>query len=375
MVHTAELTYFPNQALIRTFKNLDDTVYYQQNNTWYNERLRENGIRLRLCTINRGVFRSPRLICRVTFNKILTPGSKIELIEFKDVYSVEREFDKLTEALLPILPSFSQWTVNRIDYCINVKTPFVEKYLDLLKKGDRPKLKSWYDHNGNYTQKPGSLYLVGTAKHRKNRSITVNFYNKQDEIMKDCYYQNTDDEWQETEFPYDNLIELAADVLRLEVQCHKPKTDYLKEIFNLPDKSIMNYLSPIISEYVIESYLLRIGRSSDYHRKRVALEMVDHTSRKSKTKDRMKLIIREVAKQYSSIAKVRDKLEKNGVMNRIEFNRILRIMDDENINPVTISDNYPLDGMNLKEGLPNLYGLMIEGFEKQLHHEEQQEEA
>ena len=89
----------------------------------------------------------------------------------------------------------------------------------------------------------------------------------------------------------------------------------------------------------------------------------------------MKLIIREVAKQYSSIAKVRDKLEKNGVMSRIEFNRILRIMDDENINPVTISDNYPLDGMNLKEGLPNLYGLMIEGFEKQLHHEEQQEEA
>lgn len=357
MVHTASLTYFPSRTRITIFKNLPGTVYYEQDHRWYNGSLRDHGLQFWMYYIYDGKsFVSPRITCRINFRKIIDQSnlSRVEVMNMFDYEEVERGFDNLIADFMPSLPVFSEWLVNRIDYCINVKTPYVKEYLHLLKKGDRPNLKDWYDKkNRNYTQKKGSLYLVSTAEKRENRSITVNFYNKQDEIKSKL--DPWDDDYQEMEI-------LSANVLRLEIQCHKVKTESIKRKYGMHKKSVSYFLSPYITRDIIEYYLKRIGGEADYHRKKVAIQMIDQLPCQTQTKAKMKQIVEAVAVQGSSIAKVREKFAAAGIMDPVEYKGILLKMQKYNINPVTIRDNRHLDGKHLHEGLPNLMQLFDDAF-------------
>lgn len=363
MVHTAELTYFPSSDMIKQFKTAEGTVFLQQYKVWYNGSLRNNGLQFRLKYIGVKNFNTPRLFCRINFKKVISNSIeyKVDVLTAWEIDQVEYAFNSLIDSTFSFLPYFEDWWLNRIDYCVNIHTPYVTEYLNLLKKGDRPYLKDWYDHQGNYGQKEGSLYLVSKAK-RKNRSITVNFYNKLDEMRKDLDDPTTEEEYWE----YDKVMELAADVLRLEIQCHKPKTEHIKKKYGIPYKSIVFYLDPNIAYEIIKVYLLRICGTADYHRKPEALKLIDNCNFQSKTKEKMKKIITDVAKQHSSVAKVRDKYLQDGTMDRDEFSRLIKKMQDHNINPVTIRSNLHIDGKTLREGLPNLCVLYEDAFEAEM---------
>ncbi len=359
MVHTAELTYFPDAQLKNAFQNLKDSVWYSQDGIWYNGYLKDQGLKFRLRTIDNDGFRSPRLSCRINFSKVLHPDDKISLMTAWDIQTVENRFNELIKELCPLLPKFRYWWVNRIDYCVNVHTPYVEEYLNLLKKGDRRFMQDWYDRNGNYTQKPGSLYLVSTARRKRNRGVTVNFYNKMDEMMKsfDGSGELPDDE---------ELEELPKDILRLEIQCHKTKTEHLRKKYGMCSKTILNFLDPVIAHEMISSYLKKISGEADYHRKSVALEMVDATGCRKATKEKMKRIITDVARQHSSVAKVRENYLKDGTMQRDEYNSLIRTLQSHNINPVTIRNNLHLNDKTLKEGLKSVFSIFEDAFEDEM---------
>lgn len=362
MVHTGELTYFPDKELINAFKHLPDTVYYQQDKIWYNGSLKEKGLIFKLRIIDNGVFSTIRMICRINFKKVVNPNynAKVEVLTENEVGAVEQKFNSLVQSLCPWLPKFQRWKVNRIDYCFNVLTPNVEDYLNLFKKGDRKYLRDWYDRNGNYTQKKGSLYLVSTAENKKNRTATVNFYNKLDQILTNAEVPDTDQDW----FEFDTVTELAENVLRLEVQCHKAKTEYIKKKYGLPDKGVLNFLNLDIASDIITTYLDRIAGRADYHRKRVAFQLIDdNSSIHDSTKDKMKLIIEEVGKQHSAIYKIREKFAGDGTMSKKEFNRVVKKMYALNINPVTISDTKRLNRLHLNEGLPSVHHLLVQAIE------------
>ena len=354
MIHTAELTYFPDRELIKEFKGLKDSVYYQQDNIWYNGSLKDHGLKFRLKIIETDNFTSMRFICRVNFSKLLHPDDSISLMTAWDIEAVENSFNDLVNDLLPQMPRFNEWYVNRIDYCVNIKTPYVEEYLNLLKKGDRRFMQDWYDRNGNYVQKPGSLYLVSTAKHKKNRGVTVNFYNKVDEMIKSHGIGDEDQE------------ELPRDILRLEIQCHKVKTEHLRKKYGMPQKTVSYFLSPEIAYEMICTYLKRIEVTCDYSRKAVALEKVEQTNCRGSTKAKMKQLIQDVAKQHSSVSKVREMYANNGVMQRDEYNNLLRLMKEHGINPVTIRNNLHLDDRTLKQGLKNVFSLFEDAFEDEM---------
>lgn len=358
MVHTAEITYFPDSELVKAFQKLQGTVWYKQDNIWYNGTLKDQGLKFRLKVIERPDFRSPRLICRVNFSKLLHPDDKISLMTPWDTEVVETRFNELTRGLLPFLPQFRFWKVNRIDYCVNVHTPYVEEYIHLLKKGNRRYMQDWYDRNGNYTQKPGSLYYVATAKRKRNRGVTVNFYNKMDEMMKSF---ESNGEWPDDE----DLEELPKDILRLEVQCHKVKIDHLQKKYRFPDRSVPYFLDPQIAYEMISTYLKIIAGDGDYHRKSVALEMIDQTGCRQVTKEKLKKIIQDIAKQHSSIWKVRDDYIKNGIMQRDEYNALIRTLYSHNINPVTITNNLHLDGKTLKQGIKSVFSIFEDAFEEE----------
>lgn len=357
MVHTAELTYSPGRELIDAFIHLPSTQYYSQEKTYWNGSLKEKyGLTFRIKKIgnDRAGFISIRMICRINFKKLISENpsrdAKVDVMTVSDINAVVEKFNMIARRLCPLMPKFDDWMVNRIDYCINVYTDFVEDYLNLLKKGDRPYLKDWYDRQGNYSQKPGSLYLVSTAKKKRSRGITVNFYNKQDEIRKSMGISENEVELDQI----DEVIQLAENILRLEIQCHRPKTEYLKKKYNMPKKEVRYFLNPEIAYGLIERYLLRIAGAADYNRKSVALQLVKQTSCRQETKDKMAQIIVDVAKQHSSIAKVRDKYAEAGIMTKEEFGNLIRKMHGYGINPVTIRDNKKIKGKKLKEGLISL---------------------
>ena len=359
MVHTAELTYFPNAQLIKAFQKLKDSVYYSQDHIWYNGSLKDQGLKFRMRIIDNGGFISPRLSCRINFSKVLHPQDKITLITAWDVQAVEDRFNELVKELLPQLPPFKYWWVNRIDYCVNVHTPYVEDYINLMKKGDRHFMQDWYDRNRNYTQKPGSLYLVSTARRKRNRGVTVNFYNKLDEMMKSFEGSG--------ELPNDDeLEELPEDILRLEVQCHKTKTEHIRKKYGMEKKTVPYFLAPEIAYEIISTYLKRIAGTADYHRKSVALKMIDATGCRRETKEKLKRIIEDVAKQHSSVAKVRATYEKNGTMKKDEFNRLINTLQSHNINPVTIGNKIHLKDKRLKDGLESVFSIFENAFEEEM---------
>ena len=279
------------------------------------------------------------------------------MIEQWEVPGVEQRFNDLALSLCPLMPTLDKWYATRIDFSVNIHTPYVTTYLKLLKKGNRTNtMQDWLDSDRNRSQKAGSLYLVSTAKHFKNRSVTVNTYDKLKQIL-DTKGMEADVE----------LQELAKDILRFEIQCHSVKTDNLKKKHGMESKSLLEYLKPEIAYGVLDSYLSILAGSADYRRRSVALEMIQASKYRQKTKDKLVWIIKQVGKQHNAVYKVRDSYVTarvaEGLTNkqaREEFNSLLRRLNKLNINPVTISDNEKIDGVKKKDGLSSIYTLFLE---------------
>ena len=251
------------------------------------------------------------------------------------------------------LPSFENWNTNRIDYCINIKTPYVKEYIDLMQKGDVPHSQrlSYNPSNRNYAHRKGSVYLVSKARDKRKGntgSTTINFYDKEDQIKK--------------EQADNSVIEQAKNILRLEVQCNRPKLDYLKKKYALEDKKITSLLSAQISFDVLESAVLAICKVGDYYRRTEALKKIDDLKCHQKTKDNMKLIIDTVSKQYNSIDKARKQLVKSNQLTKGQFNGYIQKLNAIDINPVTIRDNKHLADKSLKDGLDSIYSLLMDAF-------------
>ena len=221
-------------------------------------------------------------------------------------------------------------------------------------------MKDPYDHNGNYGQKQGSLYLISTAKSKKDRSVTINFYNKLDELLKSLLVETG------KVLKDEDLEDLPKDILRLEIQCHKRKTEHLKKKYNMPSKTIKYFLKAEIAYDVISTGVIRIAGFGDYHRKSIALDMIDQTKCRTLTKEKMKRLIQDVAKQHSSVAKVRNSYMENNIMKKDEFNNLVRTLQKHNINPVTIGNKKHLDNRTLKEGLESVFSIFENAFNEEM---------
>lgn len=103
----------------------------------------------------------------------------------------------------------------------------------------------------------------------------------------------------------------------------------------------------------------QICHMGDYYRRSEALKIIDQSRYHESTKNVLKMILNEVAKQYRSIAKVREQFIEDG-MSREQFRLFMKRFDELGINAVTISDNKHLDQKSLKEGLPGVYELFVD---------------
>ena len=128
------------------------------------------------------------------------------------------------------LPRLDYWIAKRIDYAVNISTPYVKEYIKLFRRGDKPKGFKEYSRIDSNGEEKGGLYLF-------NGSITVNFYDKEDERMFNGFNK-----------------EGAKNLLRLEIQCKTSKTNTIKTKYEFDSKHIENYLRRDISRNQLQYY-------------------------------------------------------------------------------------------------------------------------
>lgn len=144
------------------------------------------------------------------------------------------------------LPSFNQWICKRIDYCADVITEHVSDYIRLFQ---RAKVPNRHFEAKNKLQ--GSAYAICG-------SMTLNFYNKQDELMKRRMNKK------DTRIT-DEHIHAADDMLRIEIQCERNKTNYMKQREGFSNKWIEHFLDPELAQATILNYYDKSIGSGDFY--------------------------------------------------------------------------------------------------------------
>ena len=358
MIHTALITSEVSIDVYDKFRNLDDTIYMSDSKKYLNSRYRENGINIIGYYIFKPKFQTYIIAIKINFKKLINENyDKTDLLKQKDIENtdIELSFNNIIQELNIGLPLYENWKVNRIDYCVNINTPYVKEYINILHKSDMPyNLTYGAGENRNYSKRKDSFYLVKKQNHKKKftQNVRINFYNKQEQLKnaQKKGVQVTDEQ-----------IAAAKNILRLEVQCFKSKTEYLKTKYSMTTKNLSYFLNAEISHDVILNALSKIVRVGNYRRKSKAIELISKRNGHNSTNDILKQIVNDVAVQHSAVYKVREKYILKG-MKKETFNNCLKLLDKINVNPVTIPDNLKLEGKRYDEGLTDLITLFEQAF-------------
>ena len=242
--------------------------------------------------------------------------NKLEVIKMDLLEEAKKVFAEKMKKIHTSLPRLDYWTINRIDYAVNINTPYVEEYIKLFQRGDKPRgFKELYcDKAKTRKQQYGSFYLF-------NNSVTINFYNKEDERLSQNFNKDG-----------------AKDLLRLEIQCKKPKTNTLKEKNRFDSRHLEHYLSEQISHQQLEYYYNKTIGTGDYYKLSEAIRIVQQSNYTSKTKEKLIEVLRAVSR-HRSIWRAREESQYNSSC----FNRYLKQIRALGINPVTIPERWAID--------------------------------
>lgn len=235
--------------------------------------------------------------------------NKLEVIKINDLEEVKKVFREKIKEISLNLPRLEHWTINRIDYAINIKTPYAAEYIKLFQRGDKPKnLKELYCSKSKARkQLEGSFYLF-------NNSVTINFYDKENERLKENFN-----------------IDGAKDLLRLEVQCKKTKTNTIKAKNKFDSRLLEHYLSEQVSKQQIKYYYNNTIGTGDYYKLSKAIKIVEDSKYTPRTKEKLIEVLKAINKSRS-IWKAREKSNYNCSC----FNRYLNQLRALGVNPVTI---------------------------------------
>lgn len=159
-------------------------------------------------------FLSEKLTIR---GKLIALLHNTQVQNFDDIYGGLREqfVDELNERINRLftrpLVDIREFRVARIDYCVNVETPYVGEYITFLKRAfQRVNNGKRVDHTARFDLE-GSVYIKNAAEYEENirKNYTLNVYDKQDRL-----------EFQEEHGVHVEGLDflLAENILRIEVQ-------------------------------------------------------------------------------------------------------------------------------------------------------------
>lgn len=299
--------------------NRQNTVFYKGKFGYETSALRDYGFNqviLKKIKVDKR-YKHDYLNITIILNPIrLINKNKLEVIKEDDLEQIYKRFKEVKNKIFSGLPSLEHWNINRVDYAINIHTEHVKEYIKLFQRADKPSnFKELYCTKAHRRkQLEGSFYLY-------NKSIAINFYDKEDELIKKNFN-----------------IDGAKNLLRLEVQCNKSKINNIKYKKGFDINHVKNYLKMDLSEEYIKHYYNKTIGSGDYYKLSRAIEMINNSNYTEMIKKRLIEGLQGV-NLHRSIWKAREK----SVYSKISFNKHLKMIRALNINPVTIPNSWEMD--------------------------------
>lgn len=275
---------------------------------------------------------------RVNPSKVIYRESAIDIYKPSDYEIFQQCFNHEIKSFnLPFLPPLDGWKAHRIDFTYNIHTPYVKDYIRLMHKADLRGFSIKKDQHGHRSMKPGSLYI-------NNSAVTLNFYDKQDEMIKaEGGTRHTPEE-----------ISQAKDILRIEVQASRDKLSGIKRKQEFTSKQISEFMQqPEAAEDLVISYASRVLGAATYRKKPAAITIINHSNKHQKTKEQLIAAIEAVSKPYKRIDEVRQEHPD------LEIDKTKKILRDLDINLATLDKN-----TKVRE-LPSIPALLREAIEEE----------
>lgn len=230
-------------------------------------------------------------------NKLIISGRYIKTItnsytdNFDDIISTKEELDsffysinkQISEMLIGIEIDIRTFKPSRIDFCLNIHTPYVNEYIRLFNKCFiKTKNKNYKNFVFEMDKELNTSFYVKTTKQfekRKNQNFTANFYNKKDQLL---YRREKDVErFGRSSITADD-IEEASDILRLEVQAHYEYLKRISEAFNIDFKTrqLVDYFDiDIVAEAIKRKLKFFFGEEDFYSYKAAKQILLDNKCR------------------------------------------------------------------------------------------------
>lgn len=351
MIHTADLSIFPTKEVYERFMQYNGTRWNKKEKVWINSTLLESGFTwIKGKIISKPDFQTYHLKINLNLSKLVLGDEHVQLITAGQIEAVEQRFNEVIDSLGIGLPHLREWSLVRCDYCMNIKTPYVKEYVKILQHGDVPKgLRRKPNDQRNYvTHRAGGVYLIAGTE--ENPNITINFYDKQFEMI--C-----------TDHPAEQIAQ-AQDVLRLEVQCMRVKINSIiksEKYEEVTGHTLLDFLNPEVSYVIIQYYLSRVVKDATFQRLPVAHKMIDELSCRNEKKELLHSLIDTIATQYGSVKKAKDYFGTQGKAAK-EIDSCIRYLAEKDINAVTISPNQTIKGKKRTAGLDSIHSLLDHAF-------------
>lgn len=275
---------------------------------------------------------------RVNPSKVIYRESSIDIYKPSDYEIFQQRFNHEIKSFnLPFLPDLSGWKAHRVDFTYNIRTHHVKEYIRLMHKADLRGFTIKKDQHGHRSMKAGSLYI-------NNSAVTLNFYDKADEMQKaEGGTRHTPEEIQE-----------AKDILRIEVQAGRDKLSGIKRKQEFTTKQISEFMtSPEAAEDLVLMYAEKVLGSATYRKKPAAITLINHSKKHQSTKDQLIAAIEAVNKPYKRVDEVR------AAHPELEVDKAKKILRDLDINLVTLDKNSKV------KDLPSIPSLLREAIEEE----------
>lgn len=275
---------------------------------------------------------------RVNPSKVIYRESAIDIYKPSDYEIFQDRFNQEIRSFnLPFLPPLDGWKAHRVDFTYNISTPHVKEYIRLMHKADLRGFTIKKDQHGHRAMKPGSLYI-------NNSAVTLNFYDKQDEMTKaQGGTRHTPEE-----------ISQAKDILRIEVQAGRDKLSGIKRKQEFTTKQITEFMQqPEAAEDLVLMYAEKVLGSATYRKKPAAVTLINRSKKHQKTKEQLIAALEAVNKPYKRVDEVRQEHPE------LEIDKCKKILRDMDINIISLDKN-----TKVRE-LPSIPDLLRDAIERE----------
>ncbi len=273
--------------------------------------------------------------------RFISPGSHLLLCTVNDYPEIIQRLNSFLDLInqaagYKILPHIEWWHVRRIDYAVDIETPYVDEYLNLFKAGNIP---AGFNEPKPYAS---SFYLT-------SKNVNINFYNKLLQV-KEKYDMSEEDIIQE-------LGHLPRGLLRLESQCNNRHIHHIKKHLGLPKTSLPLLANPSIAEKELKNRVESIVGREYFIPFSMAEDILsEHYSRRTLSRlCQIMRILKDSPEANLDIAQVA--VSPN---NKNEFAQLVHKIREFGFNPIPLEVAYrdPCVKQSLSN-LPNLYDMIF----------------